>query len=39
MFLLCMCYTFLSTKTYDMLQGVHDWVVNNGEMVIYAFLL
>ena len=38
MFFLCMCYTFLSTKSYDMHKGVHDWPVNSGEMVIYAFL-
>ena len=37
-FFLCMCYTFSSTKSYDMHYGVHDWLVNSGEMVIYAFL-
>ena len=37
-FFLCMCYTFLNTKSYDMHYGVHDWLVNSGEMVIYAFL-
>ena len=30
-FFLCMCYTFSSTKSYD--------IVNSGEMVIYVFLL
>ena len=39
MFILCMYYTFSSTKSYDMHSGVHDWLVNSGEMVIYAFLL
>ena len=38
MFILCMCYTFSSTESYDMHQGVHDWLVNSGEMIIYAFL-
>ena len=38
MFFLCMCYTFSSTKSYDMHYGVHDWLVNSGEMVIYSFL-
>ena len=38
MFFLCMCYTFSSTKSYDMHWGVHDWLVNSDEMVIYAFL-
>ena len=38
MFFLCMCYTFSSTKFYDMHYGVHDWLVHSGEMVIYAFL-
>ena len=38
MFFLCMCYTFSSTKSYDMHKGVHDWLVNSGEMVNYAFL-
>ena len=38
MFFLCMCYIFSSTKSYNMHQGVHDWLANSGEMVIYAFL-
>ena len=37
MFFLYMCYTFSSTKSYYMHKGVHDWLVNNDEMVIYAF--
>ena len=39
MFFLCMCYTFSSTKSYDMHEGDHDWLINSGEMIIYAFLL
>ena len=38
MFFLCMCYTFSSTKFYDMHKGVHDWLMSSGEMVIYVFL-
>ena len=38
-FFLCMCYTFSSTKSYGMHSGVHDWLINSGEMVIYVFLL
>ena len=38
MFFLCMCYTFSSTKSYEVHKSVHDWLVNSGEMVIYAFL-
>ena len=39
MFFLYMGYTFSSTKSYDMHYGVHDWLINSSEMVIYAFLL
>ena len=38
MFFLSMCYTFSCIESYDMHLGVHDWLVNIGEMVIYAFL-
>ena len=38
MFFLCMCYTFSNTKSYDMHEGVHDWLMHSGDMVIYAFL-
>ena len=38
MFFLYMGYTFSSTKSYDMHYGVHDWLINSSEMVIYAFL-
>ena len=38
MFFLCMCYTFSSTKSYDMHKGFHDWLMSSGEMVIYVFL-
>ena len=35
----CACvHTFSSTKFYDIHKGVHNWLVNSGEMIIYAFL-
>ena len=37
MLFLCTCYTFSSTKSYDMHKGFHDWLVNSGEMLFMSF--